>query len=99
MTRVNRFTLSGLFYYNSLDWSISHSKGSDKFLLLLCFKEIPVFNANSVDLDQHSGSALRSDLGLHHLPITFLGFPGLKWINTFTFHGACFSRGLMAVFC
>ena len=42
------------------------------FLLLLCFIEIPVFNASSVDPDQmlHSAS---SDLGLHCLPITLLG--------------------------
>ena len=33
--------------------------------------EIPVFNANSVDLDQMPRSAA-SDLGLHCLPISFL---------------------------
>ena len=45
------------------------------FLLLLCFVEIPVFDANSVNSDQILCSAV-SDLGLHCLPITFLvGFP------------------------
>ena len=39
------------------------------FLLLLCFIEIPVFHANSVDPDQMLHS-LVSDLGPHWLPIT-----------------------------
>ena len=37
--------------------------------LLLCFREIPVFNANSADPDQMSYSAV-SHLDLHCLPIT-----------------------------
>ena len=44
--------LSGLFYLNALDQSISNSRGSGYYLLLLCFIEIPVFNANSEDPDQ-----------------------------------------------
>ena len=43
----------------SLDWSISNSRVSGYFLLLLCFIEILVFNINSVD----------PDMGLHCLPI------------------------------
>ena len=39
--------------------------------LLLCFKEIPVFNANSVDPDQMPHSAA-SDLGLHCLQKSLL---------------------------
>ena len=42
------------------------------FLLLPCFKEVPVLNANSVDRDQTPRSAA-SDLGLHCLPMS------LKW--------------------
>ena len=45
-------------------------------LLLLCFIEIPVFNANNVDPDQTPRSVAASDLGLHCLPITLLGVPG-----------------------
>ena len=41
------------------------------FLLLLCFIEIPIFNANSVDPDQTLHSAA-SDLGLHCLPMSHL---------------------------
>ena len=63
---------SGLFYYNSLAQSIFNSKMSGKFLSLLCFIEIPVTNANSVDSDQMLHS-VASDLGLHCSPITHLG--------------------------
>ena len=41
-------------------------------LLLLCFIEIPVFNANNVAPDQTPCSVAASDLGLHCLPITLL---------------------------
>ena len=68
-----RPTSSGPFYHNSLDWSISNSRESGKLFLLLCFIEIPVFNANSVDPDQMLSSAA-SDMGLHSLPIALLGF-------------------------
>ena len=49
-----------LFYLNTLDKSFSNRKGVWFVLLLPCFLEIPVLNANSVDPDQmsHSGSAL-----------------------------------------
>ena len=53
-----------------LDLSISNSRVSGQFLLLLCFIEIPVINMNSLDPDQKSHAA---DLGLHCLPITLLG--------------------------
>ena len=36
-------------YYSSLNLSISNSRVSGQFLLLLCFIEIPVFNANNAD--------------------------------------------------
>ena len=50
-------TISGFFYHNSLDQSISNCRFSGYFLLLLCFIGIPVFNANSVDPDQRLHSA------------------------------------------
>ena len=42
--------------------------------------EIPVFNANSVDLDQTPCSAA-SDLGLHCLPIPFYRTQGISGFN------------------
>ena len=44
---------------------------SGEFLLLPCFIEITVINANSVDPDQTPRSAA-SDLGLHCLPVFLL---------------------------
>ena len=41
------------------------------FINTVCFIEIPVFNANSVDPDQMLYSAT-SDLGLHYFPYTLL---------------------------
>ena len=69
----NPFTLSGFFYHNSLDKSISNKKVSDWFLLLPCFTEIPILNANSVDPDQMPHSAA-SDLGL-----LFANVPFMEW--------------------
>ena len=70
----------GLFYLKSFDRSISNRKGFWLFLLLLCFKEIPVFNSNSVDPDQTPHSAA-SDLGLHCLPMSLLLDARLKWVD------------------
>ena len=42
--------------------------------------EIPVFNANSVDTDQTPQNAA-FDLGLHCLSTSFLGTPGIEWVN------------------
>ena len=64
---------SGLFYRNSLNKSISNIRVSGLLLSLLCFIEIPVFNANNVDPDQMPHS-VASDLGLHCLPVTYFGF-------------------------
>ena len=50
--RLNPFMPGGIFYYNYLDQSICDRRVSDYFLLLLCFIEIPIFNAYSVDPDQ-----------------------------------------------
>ena len=60
---LNRF-----FHHNSLDQCISKSRMSGQCLLLLCFIEIPVLNANSVDPDQTAHSAA-SDLSPHCLPM------------------------------
>ena len=66
---INTVTSSGLFHHNSLDQAISNSRVSGYFLLLLCFIEIPVTDANNVD-PNHS---VASDLSLHCLPISVLG--------------------------
>ena len=73
-------TNSGLFYHNSLRRSIFNSRVSSWFSLLLCFIEIPVFNANSVDPDLMLHSAT-SDLGLHCLLVFLLGVSRLKWVE------------------
>ena len=44
-TLFNPIALNGLLYHNTLDRSISNSRVSGQFLLLLYFIEIPVFNA------------------------------------------------------
>ena len=66
---VNLYMQSGLFYPSSLDLSISKSRVSGYFLSLICFIEIPVANANSVEPDQMPHS-VASDLDLHCLPIS-----------------------------
>ena len=50
---------------------------SDYFSLLLCFIEIPIFNANSVDPDQTPRSAA-SDLCLHVCQCPFHGTLGIN---------------------
>ena len=62
---------SGLFYHKSLDQSIFGSRGLASFYycMVLCFIEITVVNANSVDPDQMLNSVV-SDLDLHCLAIT-----------------------------
>ena len=99
MTRVSPFTMSGLFYQNSLDPSIYDSRVSGQFLLLLCFIEISIVNANIVDPDQRQQSA--------HLiwvctvcQLTFWGSPEkwdkalsqLQWIFWFFLHIFSFCR-------
>ena len=46
-------------------------RASGYFPILQCFIEFPVFNANSVDLDQMPHS-VASDLCLHCLPMSLL---------------------------
>ena len=74
---------SGLFYHNSLDPSISASWISGKFLLLLYFIDIPIFNASNLDPD-HMPHSAASDPGLHCLPVTLLGVTRLKWVKVNT---------------
>ena len=76
---LNPFMPSGLFYLIYLDASIPNRRGDWIILLLLCFIESPVFNANSVDPDQTPRSAA-SDLGLHCLPVSLLGDARYKWV-------------------
>ena len=54
--------------------------GLVSFLLLLCFIEIPVINANGVDPDQMLHSAA-SYLGLHCLTVTLFEVSIQKWVN------------------
>ena len=65
----NSITSNGLFSHNSLYWSISDSRVSNLFSLLLCLIKNSVLNSESVDLDQMSHSAV-SDLGLHCWSVT-----------------------------
>ena len=55
-----------------------------KFLLVPCYKEIPVFDANSVDPDQTPHSP-PSDLGLHCLPVSHLLEARHKGVKEMTF--------------
>ena len=51
-------------------------------LLLPCFIETLVFNANSVDPDQTPHSAA-SDMGLHFLSMSLLGDVRYKWVKMY----------------
>ena len=63
-----------VFYHNSLDRSISNSRVSGYFLLLLCFIEILVFNAYSVGPDQMPNYAYPIDICLNVSILIVLGF-------------------------
>ena len=69
-----------IFYMRFLDRSISNRRGVWLVLLLSCFIEILVFNANSLDPDQMLPSAV-SDLGLGYLSVSHLWDARHKWIN------------------
>ena len=56
--------LRGLFYVNSLDWSISYIRGVQLVFIYIMFVEVSDLNANSVNSDQMPHSAA-SGLGLH----------------------------------
>ena len=73
---------SDLIYLNSLDQPISKRKGVLLFFLLLpCFTEITVINANRVDPDQTPCSAA-SDLDLHVCQYLFYGTLGIYELDT-----------------
>ena len=77
----NPFMPSELFYLNSLDRFLSCLRGVWSFFLLLpCFIEMPLVNANSIDPDQTPRSAA-SDLGLHCLPMSHLRDARHKLVN------------------
>ena len=63
---------SGLFYLNSLDWSVSNRKGVWLLFIITGFIEILVYNANRVDPDQMPHS-VASDLGLYCLSMSLFG--------------------------
>ena len=71
---------NGLFYLNTLDRSFSNRRGVWLVLLLPCFLEIPVLNANSLDPDQMSRSAA-SALGLHCLQMSQMGHIGINGLK------------------
>ena len=52
----------------------------NELLLLPCFIEIPVFNADGVDPDQTPRS-VASNLGLHCLQMSLLWDARHKWVN------------------
>ena len=84
-TSFNPIIPNRLFYLNSLDQSISSRRNVwIIFLLLLCFKEIPAFNANSAGPDQ-TPQNVASDLGLHCLPLSLLRDARFKWIDEDSF--------------
>ena len=75
------FMPSGLFHINSLDQTNCNRRGVCLvFLLLLCFIESPVFNANSIDPDQTLCS-VASDQGLNCLPMSLLRDAMHKWVK------------------
>ena len=84
-------------YLRVLDWSISNRRDVWLVLLVPCFKEIPVFNANSLDPDQTPRSAA-SDLDLDCLPMSHLWDARHKWINL-TLNGHCFNIICWALYC
>ena len=69
LLRLGLQPICGLFYHNSLDRSIANSRVSHYYLLFLFFVEIPVGKV------PHTTA---SDLGLHYLPVTFIGVSRLK---------------------
>ena len=77
ISTINLFTSSGPFSNNSLDRSTSNNRVSGYFILLPCFTDIPVFNANSIDPDQMPQN-VASDLLLQCLLITLLGVSPTK---------------------
>ena len=78
---INPFLPSRLSYLNFSDKSICSKRGIWVVLLLPCFIEIPVLNANRVDPDQTPHSAAL-DLGLRYLQMSLLWEARHKWVKT-----------------
>ena len=72
---------SGLFYLNTLDWSIPNRRVVWVIFIFTIFIEIPVSNAKRVDPYQ-TPRFPASDLRLHCLPISLLWDAWHKWVNT-----------------
>ena len=79
---LNPFKPSGLFYLNSLDRSISCTRGVWLvFIIIIFYKKKSKFNANSVDPD-HTPRPAMSNLDLNCLHISILLNARLKCVNT-----------------
>ena len=70
----------GLFYLHFESVHFQFKRCLVKFLLYICFIEIPVLHANTVDPDQRPRS-MASDPGLHCLPISLLWDARHKWVK------------------
>ena len=79
-TFLNSFMLSGLFYLNSLDRSISNRKGVWLICIITMFYRFSC-NQYRVDPDQTPRSAA-SDLDLHCLPMSLLWDARHEWVKT-----------------
>ena len=62
----------------------------------MCFIEIPVLNANSVDLDLTPQNAA-SDLGLHYLPMSHSWDARHKWVKESLPRASCLWNILICV--
>ena len=77
LVMINRYMPSGLCCLNSLDMSFSNRR---VVVFILCFIELPVFNVNSLDLDQTPRS-VASDIGPHCLSMSVLYNTRHKWVT------------------
>ena len=77
---LNLFMQSGLFYLNSLNWSICNWRGAWLvFIITLFYSDSCIINANSVDPDQMPHS-VASNLDLHS-QCSFYGTLGINGLN------------------
>ena len=72
----------GPVYVHTSDGSSTNFIGGLIVLVLPCFIEIPVLNANNVDPDQTTHTAV-SDLGLHVLQMPHLWDARLNWEDVY----------------
>ena len=76
---VSSFMLSGLFYFNSLDRSISYIRGVCLVFIIITFCRN--FWAWCKQCRPWSDAAAASDLGIHCLPMSLLWDARLKWVK------------------